>query len=376
MTTTHQQLVVIPIEGRELMSRDQLTRRSDPFCIMKYGDLRHKTRTIDNTLHPVWSWSLFAFDHNPFWTEVTIEVWDRDKGRKHDALGEVTILLDTAKPQVIDQWLDLQPNYDLVDKHNKGHSHPLGKIHVRIYDRIPVPAVQDEPLGKSIFLYEEFPWRQELKTGDCILFSGSETVSGIIKKFMHTPYSHCGLVLRMKDPLTGKDDEVFVAEADWDDGDYLAQESIYGIAINRFEDRMKTYVGDVIWHCPLIDPLNADEAKIVVDYVMDSKAKKVKYDMVQGLRMMAKIKNRESASSVFCSELVAFAAKKAKRTDPNLNCSEQDPYMVAKLPCFAGQFPKTVLRYQVFVDRAKLQGAGISEIFELIKPKKKKHNLK
>jgi len=89
--------------------------------------------------------------------------------------------------------------------------------------------------------------------------------------------------------------------------------------------------------------------------------------MLQGIKMMACLKNKPCSNAVFCSELVAFAALEGGAIDNTVNCSEQDPYMVSKLACFdEGQFPKTLLRYQLEVDSAKLSATSVSELTDLI----------
>jgi len=356
-------LYVIPMEARELAAAD-VNNRADPYAVVTYAGNQYKTKTCFNTLHPVWPWSVFAFDIVPGEKEFHIEIWDQDKLKKDDFLGEVTVnLADVPLGQLKDQWMDLVEN-----KEYKSKIKVSGKVHFRIYHGLNLPALQAESMGKSFFLFDG--QKELLKTGDCILFSGSEFVSGVIKKFLHTPYSHCGLVLRMKDttktPIP-EEEEVFVAEADWDDGDYFNKdEKIYGIAINRFEDRMKDYSGDVIWHCPLKKPLNPEQCEKVRQFILASKQKKVKYDLFQGLKMMACFKNKESSNSVFCSELVAFALKEAGVLPETVNCSEQNPYDVAKLEVYDGQYPKTILRYQVEMDATKVSGAGLQEMKDLV----------
>jgi len=234
-----------------------------------------------------------------------------------------------------------------------------------------LPKIKPDPLGQSLFLHEETNWKEELKTGDCVLFSGSEFVSKIIKKLLHTPYSHVGMIVKMKDitktKLEEQTEEIFVVEADWDDGDHFSDNAIYGIVANKFEDRMKSYIGDVIWVAPLKQPLSENQCKAIVDYVWECKNTRVKFDMSQGLKLSLHVQNVESPKSVFCSEFVAFALKKAGVIGEDVNPSNQDPYMVSKFPCFEhGQYPKTVLRYQVHVDEAKLKGSSLTEIKELI----------
>jgi uncharacterized protein YbaR (Trm112 family) len=333
---------------------------------------KKKTRIINSTLHPVWSWSVFSFEKKNYKTSIfgddkdkeekgddviNICVMDHDNMSKDDFMGRLDLSLKGTEGQVIDRWIELEPL-------NEGR----GKIHLRVYNEVALPELKGEELGKSLFLFEDHAL-DKFQTGDCILYSGSELISGVLKRFMHSPYSHCGIILKMKDPLdpNATEESVFIAEADWDDGDHFGDESIYGIVINLMKDRMKDYAGDVIWHCPLKNALQPDQQKKVIDFVLKCKKEKAKYDISQGVKMMMNFKTREDAKSVFCSELVSFALKEAGVVPATLNCSLQNPFMVSKFDCYLGEHPTTVLRYQVLVDKDKVKGAGFKEVLDLLK---------
>ena len=66
---------------------------SDPFCRIRMGDLRSRTKTVSRDLNPVWN-ELFAigFGGDKDWMlrDLEITVWDEDiKGLKADFLGQV-----------------------------------------------------------------------------------------------------------------------------------------------------------------------------------------------------------------------------------------------------------------------------------------------
>jgi len=252
----------------------------------------------------------------------------------------------------------------------------LGKVHVRIYNGISHPVPEPDPLGDSIFFWKEDAEaiKNSLHTGDCILYSGSEVISGYIKKRFDTPYSHCGIVLRMPDPRPGKEgkEDVFIAEADWDDGDYLnTEKSIFGIVVNKFEYRLEHYAGNAIWHCPLTTRLTPEESKRVCDFVLDMKKGQTSYAIHKGVMMVfglgGRAQDEEKPASVFCSELVARALKFITRIKQEFISANADPYTVSKLDCYAlGPFPKVCLRYQTRVDPSRVSEAGTSELFDLL----------
>jgi len=277
---------------------------------------------------------------------------------------------------IIDLWLDLKANEKWEPSWLAKDSF-LGKLHVRIYNGVAHPIPQPDPLGESIYLFDDA--MADMKTGDCILYSGSEVISDLIKKKFDSPYSHCGIVLKMQDPLKKgtpeeHNEEVFIAEADWDDGDYLDKShSVFGIVLNKFPDRMKAYAGNVIWHCPLVQPLSKEENKSLCEFVMEKKAAKASYAVSKGIYMMVGLGGKMNAeadkdnAAVICSELVALALKHVKKIDDAFQSSNADPYTVASLKVYDGKFPKRILRYQTKVDLERVAAAGSSEIWDLIK---------
>jgi hypothetical protein len=359
---------VIVVEARNLAKKNHLTKRANPYCIITYGDDSRMTYYRKKHLHPVWTQSLFTFDY-PLQDTLKIEVWSHHKLKRHLFLGEVSIILTGTEKRVINEWFTLQPN---AEKH--GGDNVSGQIHLMIYNDHPLPTrIPDNVGGVSMYWYREH-W-DNIKSGDVLLYSGSEWISYSIKTLMHTPYSHVGIAIRMVDPKKKQqstssessssassselsssseeqeqqEKELFLIEADWDDQDYLINEEVYGIIVNRFEERMHNYEGDVIWHCPLKQPLSEEEEDTLAAYLMDLKAKKVKFDMKQGLKLMAHIKNKEDGKAMFCSELVSAALKVVERVPPTVNSSNMSPFQVAKLDCIQGVMPVNILRYQVVV---------------------------
>jgi len=389
-------ITVIVIEGRELISADYNTR-SDPYTKIYYGHndkttnkftpgAMQQTACISFTLHPVWSTALFTFNRQAKLDQMLFEVWDEDAMRAHDFLGQTSIhipppptkeeLAKNKNAGIIDEWLDLKKN-DKGDPTWLKEDAVLGKLHVRIYNGVPHPIPQPDPLGESIYLFDDA--MPHMKTGDCILYSGSEVISDLIKKKFDSPYSHCGIVLKMPDPLKKgtpeeNNEEVFIAEADWDDGDYLdKQHAVFGIVLNKFQDRMKAYAGNVIWHCPLVAPLTPANNKLVCEFVMEKKKAKSSYAVGKGFYMMVGLGGKMNAeadkdnTAVICSELVALALKHVQIIDKDFQSSNADPYTVASLAIYEGKFPKRILRYQTKVDPERVAAAGAGEIWDLIK---------
>jgi len=362
----HNVFYVIPMEARNLHSADASTGRADPYCKVVYRSAEaaevqsRQTHSVPLTLHPVWAWSMFMFDTLEVTSSSRLEfqVFDHDHPDADDLMGEAVVDVKAvfAHDRVYDAWLDLTMKRQVV-----------GHLHVRIYPpQLPRPVFHEESMGQSLFLFDEA--EAKMKTGDMIIYSGSEFVSGVIKKRLHMPYSHVGLVLRMCDPLhPGEEPQVFLAEADWDDGDYLTpDEGVCGIIFNQFQTRMRKYAGDVIWHCPLREALTAEEEQQMIQYAMRKKREKVVFNLKAGAKIFFGLKNTECKDALFCSEFVAYALQTVGRMDAAVNCSAQTPFSLSLQPCYDCARPSTCLRYQVEVDQAKIDAAGSQEIEEML----------
>ncbi len=86
-----------------------ITGKSDPFVVLKLGNVSHKTKVIKKNLNPVWS-ETFTF-HNHINTDrdtLCLEVWDWDRFSKDDLLSRNHIsLVGYAKKGTVDEWIPL-----------------------------------------------------------------------------------------------------------------------------------------------------------------------------------------------------------------------------------------------------------------------------
>jgi len=318
---------------------------------------------------------IFTFKRNPSLAPdkhlVNFEVWDKDMVFD-DFLGHFNFYLPPPGG-LIDAWFDLEEK-DGKPAGQEHRLHHLGKLHLIIFNGMSHPEPEPDPLGSSLYFWKGEALqtlKKSLKTGDCLLFSGSELVSFAIKWRFGTPYSHCGLILRMPDTTHGMKEEVFVAEADWGDKDYFdPKKETFGIILSKFEDRIHEYSGNAIWYCPLKSPLSSPENVLVCEFALKMRDDAVKFGIVHGIEMSVglgkMLKDEKTPLSVFCSEFVARALQAVGRIPLSLLARNSDPYDVVKCDCYDnGMFPKVCLRYQVAVDPAKISASGLSEIMEL-----------
>lgn len=165
---------------------------------------------------------------------------------------------------------------------------------------IPVPSNLREMDLLPVVAYEDV--RSKLKTGDLIFCSGKYPISGIIRYFSKSMFSHVGIIYR--DTYL---DRVLILEA----------EIIYGVRLAPLSKYMKDYHGN---HRPyhgrmllarLKEPLDETSLKKVISYGMDELTRP--YDNWEIIRIMLrvlfKLGRKERNRSYICSELIASAYK-------------------------------------------------------------------
>ena len=94
------------IEARNLPIMDSGSSTCDAYCLLNFSDrTKTRTRTIENTLTPVWNQEFHYEIKSLQDDELILEVWDYDKHTKDDKVGTVTIrLLGHQFGTVVDEW--------------------------------------------------------------------------------------------------------------------------------------------------------------------------------------------------------------------------------------------------------------------------------
>lgn len=148
----------------------------------------------------------------------------------------------------------------------------------------------------------------------------------MVKLGTRFPASHIAIILK-------KDDRIFFVEASGGSA-YPDRE---GVNINYFSNSVPFYKGD-IWIARLSDEVRnrLDEEKMY-DFVMEQVGKGYDHEnmLKAGLDLLDRYssvtKNKEDATRLFCSELVAAAFKDSGILPPEANISEYAPADLVKL---------------------------------------------
>jgi hypothetical protein len=192
--------------------------------------------------------------------------------------------------------------------------------------------------------YERY--RPLIKTGDVIGFSGTIGLSPVIKWVTGSVYSHVGIVLNAE-MSGGLGNSVLLVESTVETRirDAMNSEVIKGVQLHWLSKRIQMYQGGV-WWASLKKPLAKNAQERMQGWLRQTHNQCVPYDAVQimgaGLDIfdrMGVLKNKESFSTLFCSELVTKALQIGGAIDPKLNASEQTPGDVMAFPCLEQALP-------------------------------------
>lgn len=194
-------------------------------------------------------------------------------------------------------------------------------------------------MGLCMKLYSQY--REAMKTGDVIAFSGNSRISKIIKWKTDSQYSHVGIVMDA-DAKGGIGKAVLMVESTalCNQPDVLDGKIIKGVQLHFLSNRLDEYDGKA-WWLPLKEVLPHYAAFNMQQWLRNIRCENIKYDDFQALGTGADIfdwipgiQNDRDFSSLFCSELVARALQIAGVVNDNINPSEQTPADIAGMPCF------------------------------------------
>lgn len=188
-------------------------------------------------------------------------------------------------------------------------------------------------------LYSQY--RNNMKTGDVIAFSGNSRVSRLIQWKTGSRYSHVGIVIEA-DIKGGLGQSVLMMEstAICNQPDVLGKKMIKGVQMHFLSNRLESYDGSA-WWISLKELLPHYAAFNMQQWLREKRSEHIKYDTIQALGAgidildwIPGIQNDRDFSSFFCSELVTKALQIAGIVNDNINPSEQTPADVAAMPCF------------------------------------------
>ena len=147
-------------EASDLLKKDKLSGKSDPYAVISIGETKvsFRKRYVPKTVNPTWDYSTAFIIEDPAGHELDIYVYDFDTVSADDFLGRTSVSLShILQKDTFDDWIALS---DV--KH--------GDIHLHCDWKIALPASEDSERAKGSYIISIFIDRcQDLvggKSGD------------------------------------------------------------------------------------------------------------------------------------------------------------------------------------------------------------------
>jgi hypothetical protein len=388
-------ITIFVVEAKALPSKATNGFRSNAYAVVKYGSQSYHTAIVDMTINPVFIGYPARFQKEVEIFNFQVEFWHFEYSTLQSVLiDRMTFHLppDNSDDEF---WINLDPSptycSDIGRKRKRSDSWDLGRLfriespmkkisqynsnrspkketpeptgydaimkkyrvdfgaptaHIRIHNGTGFELVDHCAITLSQKVLETF------QTGDVIAFSGRTLLACMIKFDTDSPYSHLGVVIRMPDPFTGKE-EIFIVESTqnlWNVEDYIEKIPRKGVTLFKLEERIRRIDAFTAWHLPLKIPLNSKEKSDLISLAMKLHEGKIRYDIKQLLEFMAGRECKEDLRELFCSEMVALILRTVGRLPEDSNPSAVTPGDVVHSDCFSTRGPnvkKNLLRFQV-----------------------------
>nr|XP_034985626.1 extended synaptotagmin-3 isoform X1 [Zootoca vivipara] len=95
------------LEAENLVQMDNFLGKSDPYALLRVGQVQFRSKTVHRNLNPIWN-EMFEFVvHEIPGQDLEVDLYDEDPD-KDDFLGSLFInLADVMKDRVVDEWFPL-----------------------------------------------------------------------------------------------------------------------------------------------------------------------------------------------------------------------------------------------------------------------------
>ncbi|XP_046754008.1 extended synaptotagmin-2 isoform X3 [Diprion similis] len=100
------------IEAKHLMKKDFSVLgkgKSDPYAVINVGAQEFRTKTIDNTVNPIWDFWCECAVASAIAQQLTVLVWDHDEPKDDESLGRASIeVIRVQQKGTLDTWVTLE----------------------------------------------------------------------------------------------------------------------------------------------------------------------------------------------------------------------------------------------------------------------------
>lgn len=185
-------------------------------------------------------------------------------------MGETKVSqIQTLQPfdEVIEQWIDLKPKFLMKEKEKEMIG---GRIHLKLYySRLPETAKLAKDLNESGNIFLDNYLMKMIKTGDLIVYDGIGAIPALVKLNRNIPFSHLGLVIKLVNRWTRKD-ELFVLEFSRNVdqfSDAFSNKPDKGIILWPLKERIYQFYGSSMWWVPCLKSITKSNHQELIKYL-------------------------------------------------------------------------------------------------------------
>ncbi|GMH33120.1 hypothetical protein BSKO_00954 [Bryopsis sp. KO-2023] len=99
--------VTVNVMGAKDLKPWKANKKSDPFCVVRYGDLEQRTPIVKSTVKPVWDFHV-TFPYDPSVSNVKVECLHKDTFR-NESEGSIELDINQLAPEESDRWEEWIP---------------------------------------------------------------------------------------------------------------------------------------------------------------------------------------------------------------------------------------------------------------------------
>jgi hypothetical protein len=214
-----------------------------------------RTKSVKKDLNPNFS-QFFYLECAP--TSITLSVCKDNYSEAFLGQIELKDLAAIPRDLVIEKVLPLTE-----DPKKKSKKPVSGQLKIRMYySSLPDRSTLLKSGERNFYFYKNYA--HLFKTGDLLLYSGNGITAALTKLTTGTPFSHCGIVVKLANKWT-KEEELYVIESSSNMEDFrdaFKEEKGAGMKIYRLFERLHQFFGSGIWWSSLknhVDPAKAEE---------------------------------------------------------------------------------------------------------------------
>jgi hypothetical protein len=230
-----------------------VTLKDATYCRLVWGKkIVFKTSVSKKTRQPEWNdIFLFPVDRTE---DLVLEVYQKKKIGRDVLIGMALVLgRDRWKAEIPVQERLYEENLEILAQLGKPKD-VRGRVRVRFLYSCSPETRPRQDIGQNVFFYDDYI--SQFKTGDLIVYSGVGMLDTFSKLASATDYSRVGLLVKLPNKWTRRDD-LYVLEVCRNIDNFVdafVEKPKHGVCIFRLFERLHHVHATKVWWAPLAQP--------------------------------------------------------------------------------------------------------------------------